>query len=244
MRFPIRTKDSYIQGDLEYGSNNHCVILMHGYEANRNGASATFMAEHLRDLGIDSYRFDLPGCGDDTLSISDCTINQSMSYLETILKHFRRARSPYEQFSLFATSGSGPIALAAAKISDFTKIGLQAPASFEYLRSVKEKCRLEGITSQDEVYNIPVGGKVVQVAARLIDHEANWTPNISIQSTPIMIVHGERDRIIPVTYSMQLENRNENVTLHISPGARHSCAQPDRKDYAASVLAPWFAKKK
>jgi len=242
MYFPIKKGGTMIYADLELNKkSDHCVILMHGYDANRSGVSTTFMANHLTELGIDSLRFDLPGCGDDELPISECTVKRTTSYLETIVDHLQMLGTPYRTFSLFGSSGSSPVALSEAAIGNFNKVGLQAPASFEYVRSIKQTCDDLKLKASNGIYSITVAGKVVEVAERLLDIESQWTPNISKNQTPIMIVHGEDDKIIPIQYSMKLANRNSNVTLHISKKADHSCAQPNKKDYAASILAPWFA---
>ncbi len=238
MDLTISDNGNTINGILEENNSNHCVLLMHGFNAKKEGASTRFMAEHLGALGIDSYRFDLPGSGMDTTPKRDSTIEKTVSYLESCVSELS---DKYDTFSLFGSSGSAPAAMIGAKVIGAKKVGLQAPATFGFLRQLKNYVSIHNITPIEGVYHFEYKGCPLDIAQHILDDESSQEP-LLFNQVPYLVIHGSKDEIIPVLHAARLGTRFKDVNVVISKGAPHHCGQPDQPDYAASILAPWFAK--
>jgi putative redox protein len=60
-------------------------------------------------------------------------------------------------------------------------------------------------------------------------------------NVPMLVVHGDRDEIIPVSEAHLAKNANpDRVELAIIPGGDHMLAAPDHQTQVARTVTEWF----
>jgi len=61
---------------------------------------------------------------------------------------------------------------------------------------------------------------------------------------PLLIIHGDRDEIVPVDEALQAQKRNPAaITLAIIPGADHMFSQEDHRRQVVGMVVDWFSRK-
>lgn len=60
---------------------------------------------------------------------------------------------------------------------------------------------------------------------------------------PLLVIHGDRDEIVPMDEALQAQKRNPAaITLKVIPGADHMFSQEDHRRQVAGVVADWFTR--
>jgi len=60
---------------------------------------------------------------------------------------------------------------------------------------------------------------------------------------PLLVIHGDRDEIVPMDEALQAHKRNPAaITLNVIPGADHMFSQEDHRRQVAKVVADWFTR--
>lgn len=187
------------------------VIFLHGNAQNISYhiASVRWLPKH----GYNVFLYDYQGYGNSTGKASiDNSIDNFSSVIETL---DRTLPKDQQQYSVFGQSLGGALAIAAvAKNQSTTSFqSLIVDSAFSGFRTIaKEKM-------QELLLVRPFSGALQY----LFTSQPNILEEIaSIESTPILILQGENDKIVPPTHAQNLYARaNEPKHLHIQAGARH-----------------------
>ena len=68
----------------------------------------------------------------------------------------------------------------------------------------------------------------------------NLPEAVAALKMPLMVVHGDRDEIIPVRNAYQAREKNVATRLEIIPGADHMFSDPAHRGRIADLVTQWF----
>ena len=193
------------------------VIVCHGVGANHSDIEVIHQV--LYDAGFQVFTFDFRGHGLSDGHTITYGLNERMDVLgayEACLA--RNDVSPHRLFALGVSMGGASLTLA---LPDMPKVKAAVlDSAFADLTSMVEY--------QFRFLPKPLQ-KVVTRVARVISwietgadiDELDPAKAISQINIPILIIHGDADRIVPVEHASQLHAAAFNATIHIEPDSPH-----------------------
>lgn len=214
------------------------VIYSHGLGGTHSaGASYTrFLASH----GVACYAFDF--CGGSSSSQSDgSTTEMSIMTEKSDLAAVYAAAHQWNfvdtcRIALFGTSQGGLVSamFAADHASEIAKLVLFYPAL-----SIPDDARKRYSSQSD----IPASAYFLYLTvgriyfADILDYDP--FTDIVRYDNPVLIVHGDRDGVIPIAYSERAAREYPSATLYTISGAGHGFGG-DNMQYAANLLLDYL----
>ena len=196
------------------------VIFSHGFGGSHNtGAS---YAQQLAQRGYVVYCFDF--CGATSSSRSDgATTNMSIFTEESDLKAVVATMKAQDyvdssQLYLMGTSQGGMVsAMAAAELSADIKAAILLYPALCIADNAKEWFgSKDGIPDTYNLWGVTLGRAYFE---RLFDFDTYGY--ITRYERPVLIVHGNQDNIVPVSYAERAATAYKDAELHIIDGAGH-----------------------
>lgn len=200
------------------------VILSHGLGANH--LSCVSYAKRLVENGYSAYVFDFPNgssAGLENKSGSDSTKMSVMTEAQALKSVINAAKgwdfADTEKIFLFGESQGGIVSTVAAcdAPDDIAGLMLLYPAfnipddvraAYASLDDVPEEYDIFGWIDVGKIYAADVWD--LDIYEKLADYNGD-----------VLIVHGDSDSIVDVSYSEKAENTLKNCELHIIEGADH-----------------------
>jgi uncharacterized protein len=210
------------------------LVLCHGFHTGRRDLLPVAMA--LRDLGHNVLIFDFRGHGDSEGRWSSCGQLETRD-LEGAVRFVRRRPEVYEdRIGVLGYSMGAAIAIMTAPRVDEIR-AVVADSPFATLREVLAG----GFRSYYHVPYFPLIPMTLWINGRLVGANMAGTRPldaiVGLSPKPLLLIHGEDDRIIPVSESLLLyEAAGEPKELWTVPGVDHVEARlHDLDRYAARV---------
>ncbi len=200
------------------------VILSHGLGANH--LSCVSYAKRLVENGYSAYVFDFPNgssAGLENKSGSDSTKMSVMTEAQALKSVINAAKgwdfTDTDKIFLFGESQGGIVSTVAAcdDPDDIAGLMLLYPAfnipgevreAYQSLDDVPEEYNLLGAINVGKIYAADVWD--LDIYEKLADYNGD-----------VLIVHGDSDSIVDVSYSEKAESTLKNCELHIIEGADH-----------------------
>lgn len=213
-------------------------LLTHGYLSNKYSRTNVELAKRLVNSGISVMLFDLYGHGKSDGSVEDFTITKARQSADAAYD-FVKSRG-YPKIGIFGSSISGQACLASSSRKRYDAIVLKCPVSdFKKLIDLKggDSASLEW---KKRGYIEPFGRKwsyqAYEDASRY-----EMGPLLSGMTAPTLIIHGDRDEIVPLSQSQALlSNLGGNGNLLIVPGADHLFSDPGHFLQMINAAHKWF----
>ncbi len=219
---------------LPAGEKSDGLVLCHGFHTGRRELLPVAMA--LRDLGHNVLVFDFRGHGDSEGRWSSCGQLETRD-LEGAVRFLCRRPEVYEDrvgvigFSM----GAATAIMAAARVREIRAVVADSP--FATLKEVLASA----FRNFYHIPYFPVLSMAVWINGRLVGADVAGARPLDvvarISPKPLMLIHGEADRIIPVSDSVLLyEAAGEPKELWTVPGVDHVEARlHDLEGYVARV---------
>lgn len=214
-------------------------IVAHGFNGTHHFARAYF--DTLCSLGYRCYAFDFP-CGSlksrSDSNTMDMSVRDEAADIEAIVAHFRsRADTDTAAIALIGESQGGlASALAAASLRGaVSRMVLIYPALCipdNWNAAYKTEADIPDTT---RVWGVPLGRRFF-IEARAIDVYAT----IGHYRGPVLLLHGDRDTVVPLDYSRRAEAVYPDARLHVISGAGHGFDGKSRRE-AVSLVAAFLA---
>jgi len=195
-------------------------IISHGFGGTHHFGQKYF--ELLNSLGYMVYTFDFP-CGSMFSRSDNNTLNMSVldeaQDVKAIVDHFtRQADIDADSVVLVGESQGGlASALAAADLQDrINKLILVFPALCipdDWNKRYPDEKLIPDTTM---MWNVPIGRRYFAEAKKI-----DVYPAITRYHGPVLIVHGSKDAVVPVSYAEKAMKAYHNAHLGIIPGAGH-----------------------
>ena len=219
------------------------VILVHGYFTNKNSGSVRHMAEELIKRNINSFRFDLDGCGESEGKFEEQTISSSVDDLSSAIKLMNKRE--YSKINLFGSSAGGLTVMATAlKYPKINRIGLKAPVS-DY---PSQRLRTKGQKYIDEWkekgynYHESGDGRKLKVNYSFYKDSKNYVMFDKVKDIkcPTLIIHGTVDEKVDLEQSKKVVKSFPNGKLIVLEGADHGLSINGNRTKSNKLFGDWF----
>ncbi len=211
-------------------------IVAHGFNGTHHFAQAYF--DTLCAMGYRCYAFDFP-CGSlksrSDSNTMDMSVLDEAADIEAVVAHFRsRADTDTAAIALIGESQGGlASALAAASLRGaVSRMVLIYPALCipdNWNAAYKTEADIPDTT---RVWGVPLGRRFFS-EVRAIDVYAT----IGRYRGPVLLLHGDRDDIVPLGYSRRAEAVYPDARLHVISGAGHGFGGKSREEAVGLVAA-------
>ena len=210
-------KFSYIHTHNEV-LNDNLVIMLHGFCMDKDEkGNYVKLADILLDNGYDSIRLDFLGLGDSNGDSIELTIGLCLKEIDLIINDYK-----YKNISIIGTSFGGGIGVLYSNIRKIKKLILISPL-IDYQRNVikpenhfcREFLGEEAIKKIKENGYSTFGVTDFKFDMRLFEDVKKYNPVDIIKDTnsKVLIIHGDKDLLVPFKQSVDISNLNDNIKL-------------------------------
>lgn len=213
---------------LRKGQKRGVAIVCHGFNGTHHFGKDYFRT--LNELGYMVYTFDFP-CGSVYSRSDNNTMNMSIidekESLKNIVQFFRKQKDiDKHNIILIAESQGGLVsALAASELKRQIRALVLIYPAFCIPDNWNDRYpTVESIPDTTRVWNVPVGRRFFLETRNMHPYEL-----ISTYTGPVLIVHGDKDNIVPLSYSEKLVGIYKCATLKVIPDAGHGFSSEQRK---------------
>lgn len=200
----------------------YAVLACHGMLSDKESDKIAHLVACCECAGMPSLRFDFAGRGESDGSLLDLNITGQIQDLKAALDELERRG--VRKIGVFGSSLGGAVALLTAA----TDCRISAIAT---LGAVGHPCRIEEMwpdagsewrrTGQLQTDAGPIG------EGFLLDARQHDTETAAAEVTvPAMVVHGERDEVVPLTDARDIHSALQHAELRIIPEADHRISDP------------------
>ena len=230
-----------IPGGTEPGEKTPIVILAHGLNSNRTYLSD--VAWKLADQGIASIRFDMGGCGDSSGESTDMTVATQTENVVDVLEYARGLSwVDTDQVFLFGKSMGGIAVMLAASghLDEIAGIALWYPAlvitdgtQHGYLLGTTFNAFFPPATV--EAFDFSYSRKFIRQCQCL-----QMDSVMEKLNCPVLILHGDKDVVVPISYSTHAAEVLPDCTMFTIYGGIHGFYGPQEL-VALQITGKWFA---
>lgn len=220
------------------------VILCHGFLSNKDSRTNIRLTELLTPKGFSTLRFDWFGMGDSSGRFADITVTACLAQLESLLQDMNNRG--YRDIGLIGGSFGGLLAiLVAADHPELFALGLKCPVP-NFPEMLELEFGQDGITEWKRTNTIPnVTGGQDPIALNFEFyhdcHQFNAYAQAKKITSPCLIVHGEKDELVPLHQIQRLtENLAGDKKLHFLPEANHHFGRPEDFRTMSLTLTDWM----
>lgn len=221
------------------------VILAHGFASNKDRKSYLDLEEKFNRRTISTFRFDFHGHGESEGKFEDLKVSQAAVDILSAIAFLKN--KGYRKIVLVGCSFGGMASiLAAAKSNDVRVLALKAPVS-DYLGKITadvSHCPLKEWKEKGFMYYTNKKGEKLKLNYSFFeDVEKVKTYEEAAKITiPTLIVHGDKDKNVPIQQSKKLAKIIKNSKLEIIKGADHFFSKPEEFDKAHKLIVEFVVK--
>ena len=216
------------------------VIVSHGFNGTHHFAQDYF--KPLSDLGYQVYCFDFP-CGSIYSQSDKNTMNMSIedevSDVQVIVKYFSKQKDiDRKQIVLIGESQGGLVsALASARMPKAISQTILIYPAFCIPDNWNSRYpRIEDIPDTTRLWNVPMGRRFFTEL-----HGLKPFDEIKRYKRPVLIIQGDKDRIVSMDDSRKAVEIYKDARLHVIPGAGHGFKPKERENAVEQIIS--FLKK-
>lgn len=227
----------------EFASVKRCIIGVHGFCGSKDSKVLVDIAEELSIFGTAVVRFDFPAHGDSPvtdqeLSLERCT-DTLMAVAQWVAEHY-----PDWEVGIFATGFGAFVTLVA--LDDLKKqlerfsLVLQTPD----LNMADSLLNMTNMTEEQlhKAGRVTIGttmNRSVEVPYSFYrDLQGNMV--YYNYSMPMLLLHGELDEVVPLSYLDPFRRFNTQSKLVVIPGADHQFRGEGQWDMVVDLTRDWF----
>lgn len=226
----------------EFGQLKQCILGVHGFGADKDTELLATVSEEMSIFGAATVCFDLPAHGESPMGSDMLTLDNCIDALLYAAK-WTRNRYPDVDFCIFASGFGAYLTLIAIdRIEELVgkvKLVLHTP-------NLRMSEMLLAITGMSEEQLLEAGHATVK-APRWLDisfdfykQVRNYTA-LTIYDMPMLLLHGEKDRFLPIEDMINFRRINEGCKLVVVPEADHQFRSPGAMDMVVDLTRDWFA---
>lgn len=204
-------------------------IISHGFNGSFYFGHAYFKT--LNDLGYIVYTFDFP-CGSNYSRTDKNTMNMSVidekNVLKYIVRYFKKRKDvDSKNIVLMGESQGGLVsALVAAELKNkISRLILAYPALCIPDNWNERYPHDTDIPDTTNLWNVRLGKRYFKEVRKL-----KLYPALTRYQGKVLIIHGAKDPIVPLSYSEEAYKRYKNAQLHVLPTAGHGFNSDECKE--------------
>lgn len=211
-----------LAGRVHGALHTTAVISCHGMLSSKEGHKHVLLAHEISHAGLGFLRFDFAGCGESEGSLYDLSLSDRVADLDAALDYL--ARRGVERFGLFGSSLGGAVALlAAARDERVVAIATVAAVGHPALLIEANTYACNAFDTQGYVDTDdgPIGRGFLDDA-----REHNVIASVRVLRAPLLVFHGEDDRVVPSSDAHDIAVAARNVSLEMVAGVGHQFDNP------------------
>ena len=245
-RFILKDKDLRIPCILEepeYCTVRRCIIGVHGFCGSKDSKILVDIAEEMGLFGAATVRFDFPAHGDSPVTDWELSLRRCQDTLEAVVQWAHKAY-PYVDLCIFATGFGAFVTLASLndleEISGGIRLVLQTPD----VRMAETVLRMTQMSAEafHKAGRVTVGATLKRSVEGPYSFYEDLRRNTvyDTYNTPMLLLHGEMDEIVPLDHIAQLRRINDLAKLVVIPGADHQFRGEGQWDMVVDLTRDWF----
>ena len=237
----ILTKAS---GKIYEDKSQPVIVIVHGFNSQKNTKSFTLLSEFLGDKKISSFRIDLYAHGESEGNFEELTITEAADDILQAINFLKK--KGYSKIGLVGSSfGGNASIIAATKSRDLFVLALKSPVS-NYEETARESLsdaqiddwKRKGYTFMEDGDNkIKLNYSFFEDAQYNDGYKAAPLVNI-----PTLIVHGNADESVAIEQSIKTSGLIPNCRLRVIRGADHTYTNPEHKKIMSAAIADYIKK--
>jgi uncharacterized protein len=208
-----------------------CIILCHGIGYHKDEDEDLFknFAKRLCNIGFSVFRFDFRGHGESEGKSIDMTIMGETMDLEAAVR-FLQEKS-FKEFGILSQSfAGGAVSFFSSVHQDVVKALVLWNSVIDYSEMINPTLpwttKYWGKSAFEKVSKLgftEIGSKKFRIGRRLMWEIRTLKPwrELLKLSTPVLFVHGDKDKYVRVVDSIKYAHMMENAKLEIVRGADH-----------------------
>lgn len=224
--------------------SDRAVILCHGFLSNKESRTNLRLTQLLVAQGISTLRFDWFGMGESDGDFGRLTVSTCHDQLEHALTlMYERG---YHELGIIGSSFGGLMAILVSRYHpELRAVGLKCPVP-DFSEMLDREFGSEGIQEWKRTNTIPdVTGGTEPVVLDFAFYESCRAVNAYDAArhvkAPVLIVHGEKDELVPFHQIRQLEDALPgHKELVLLPQADHQFGRPEDFRHMTIRLAQWM----
>lgn len=227
----------------EYSTVRRCIIGVHGFCGSKDSKILVDIAEEMGLFGAATLRFDFPAHGDSPVTDWGLSLEKCADTLLAVVRWAKRAY-PYVDMGIFATGFGAFVTLVALddlrEVEENLKLVLQTPDL-----NMSETLLNMAKMTEEELHK---AGRVVigSTTTRAVEVPYSFYEELRRQMVyynyymPMLLLHGERDELIPLSYLEPFRRFNTRSKLVVIPGADHQFRGEGQWDMVVDLTRDWF----
>lgn len=187
-------------------SSDTLVVMLHGLTMDSYMYPFNDLANDIYKLGFDVLRFDFIGHGKSYGESKDMTIKKEIDDAISVINYFKR---DYDKLIILGHSQGGLIASYLAGIFNPYRLVLLAPGY-----NLRDCVLNKNFFGKKIIENKPVHIWNMTFSKEYLDDIVNEKYYILKYDGKVTIIHGDKDILCPVRYSIDMANRYKNIILN------------------------------
>lgn len=213
------------------------VISSHGMLSNKEGTKHQLLADCLAADDVALLRFDYSGCGESEGELFEMSYTGRLEDLQATMDWAFQAGAG--ALGLFGSSMGGAVSyLAAARDERVQAIATLGAVAHTEDMNARYPSALEAWAERG--YREDIHGASGQAFVDdALTHDV--LACVGILRAPVLVLHGERDGVIPVSDAHDIATAARSASLEIVPGADHRFSSPTHLRPAMRQVGAFFA---
>lgn len=220
------------------------IALCHGFSTSKDGNTYTRLEKILNDNEISIFRFDLFGHGESDGKLEEITISEAVDDVLNAIRFLKE--SGYKKIGLLGSSFGGMASiLAVLKRDDIYIMALKSPVSdYQSLLMLRDKEEIDSWEQKGFIHFTSIYGEKIKLNYSFFEDaiKANVYESADEIKLPTLIVHGDKDKIVPIEQSKKTASLIENCMLEIIKGADHTYSNPEHFEMMLDLISEFIIK--
>ncbi len=227
----------------EHTNAHRCIIGVHSFCGSKDSQVLVDIVEEMSLFGAATVRFDFPAHGDSPVTDWGLSLEKCVDSLVAVVR-WAKQEYPLVDMGIFAAGFGAFVTLVALEdlrsIDENLKLVMQNPdlSMAHTLLTMVEM-------TEEEFHK---AGRVVLGAAmkRAVEVPYSFYEELQGQmlyynhDMPMLLLHGEKDNLIPISYLEPFRRFNERSKLVVIPGADHQFRGAGQWDMVVDLTRDWF----
>ena len=202
-------------------------IICHGFDRTKTDKKFVELARTLQKEEIATFRFDFEGCGDSEGDFEKMTIGKEVQDLNSALKTVLKEGN--FDSSKIALIGDSSGAVVVSLFIKKSKLPVRTMVFWAQAFNQRELFPIWHTKREIKIWGkqgyLIKGDKKLGIDYLRENQDKDYSFLLSeISEIPILLIHGEKDKDVPLRFSMKLVRKYKNLTLKILAGADHKFA--------------------
>lgn len=221
--------------------SNPIIILAHGFTTTKKSPGIATLSEKLNSLNISTLRFDFYGHGESEGKFEDITVSEGANDVLSAIKFLKK--EGYKKIGLMGSSFGGICSIiAASKSPELFVLSLKSPVSdfvkveeFDLSNESVSEWKKKGKRIYNAERNLFLNYSFYEDIQKLNIYKDAKKINV-----PTLIVHGDKDEIVPIQQSFRLVKEIETSKLVVVKGADHRYSDKKQFDMTIKLISEFI----